>query len=514
MTIVSWLLLFLNYLLLSTTFTEENVPDLAANTEGVSTSIAEENVSTTLTDEETVPDLSATLTEENVPNYEQEITKDECTTRQGKPCTFPFYWKGANHTACTWVDAVGRPWCGLADGRRGECDMNVCEVEQCDQCVTRHFVPCVFPFNYKGETHTKCTGAWSVGGRPWCANAVTESGDAVAMDYCDMECCKDVNSPSTSTTSTTKTTTSTTTTTTTTTTEPPLPCPMEKMNTKGQKVIKKYKKVKKWEDCAQKCQDNKKCQAWTYRPKMKKQKQALLCTIMSKYKSFSKDKFTVSGTSDCPPAPTEPPTGSATSVTSEQEDSWEDIKTTIEIRHEGKQFSCKVDFKIALNTEIKFEEITSKCSEASSDKDSLNLAGVHNFQISTQTGLNLSCSVGAGLLKSSKTLSQDMLEDSLTCKLPENTCYAESGSDFPAGCIFPFIDDGREFHACTDVNSPDPSRTWCATKLDEAGKAEDGRWGYCTLKCGYCAGSPVNVRNKRPCGYDCLLNPFKVEVFS
>ena len=146
---------------------------------------------------------------------------------------------------------------------------------------------------------------------------------------------------------------------------------MKKMNTKGQKVIKKYKKVKKWEDCAAKCQENKKCTAWTYRPKMKKQKQPLLCTVMSKYKSFSKDKFTVSGTSDCPPPPTEPPTeaptGSATSVTSEQgefflpfieffsnfeiiiiyqDDVWEDVETTIEVSHEGKQFSCEVNFKV------------------------------------------------------------------------------------------------------------------------------------------------------------------------
>ena len=88
----------------------------------------------------------------------------------------------------------------------------------------------------------------------------------------------------------------------------------------------------------------------------------------------------------------------------------------------------------------------------------MNLAGLHNFQISTQAGLNLSCSVGAGYLQKSKTLSQEMLEESLTCNLPENTCYAEGGSDYPAGCIFPFINDGREFHACTDVNSPDPAK--------------------------------------------------------
>ena len=123
----------------------------------------------------------------------------------------------------------------------------------------------------------------------------------------------DINNPTPSTTATTVNTTEPSTVAPT-PTEPPVPCPMEKMNTKGQKVIKKYKKVKKWEDCAQKCQENDKCKAWTYRPKMKKQKQALLCTIMSKYKSFSKDKFTVSGTSDCPSKAHE---GSATLNTDE-----------------------------------------------------------------------------------------------------------------------------------------------------------------------------------------------------
>ena len=101
---------------------------------------------------------------------------------------------------------------------------------------------------------------------------------------------------------------------------------MESTNTKGQTVIRKYQKVKKWEDCAQKCQENKKCQVWTYRPDMKNQRQAQLCIIMSGYKSFTEDKFKVSGTVDCPMPQTEPPTeppteapsGSVTSVTLEQ----------------------------------------------------------------------------------------------------------------------------------------------------------------------------------------------------
>ena len=63
-------------------------------------------------------------------------------------------------------------------------------VEQCDGCVTRHFVPCIFPFTYWGQNHTKCTAVNSVGGRPRCATSVSDTGEAEAMDDCDMECCK------------------------------------------------------------------------------------------------------------------------------------------------------------------------------------------------------------------------------------------------------------------------------------------------------------------------------------
>ncbi len=57
-------------------------------------------------------------------------------------------------------------------------------------------------------------------------------------------------------------------------------------------------------------------------------------------------------------------------------------------------------------------------------------------------------------------------------------------------------------------------RTWCATEVNGTGHMIPEKWGYCTKKCGYCAGSPVGVRTYRPCGYDCLLNPFKVEVIA
>ena len=51
----------------------------------------------------------------------------ECVTVSGVACKFPFHWKGADHMGCTWVDAIGRPWCEDVNGRRANCDMDVCE---------------------------------------------------------------------------------------------------------------------------------------------------------------------------------------------------------------------------------------------------------------------------------------------------------------------------------------------------------------------------------------------------
>ena len=48
-------------------------------------------------------------------------------TVSGVACKFPFHWKGADHMGCTWVDAIGRPWCEDVNGRRANCNMDVCE---------------------------------------------------------------------------------------------------------------------------------------------------------------------------------------------------------------------------------------------------------------------------------------------------------------------------------------------------------------------------------------------------
>ena len=71
------------------------------------------------------------------------------------------------------------------------------------------------------------------------------------------------------------------------------PCPMEEMTTKGQKRIEKFKDVMNWEDCAEKCHENEKCKAWTYRPTMMNQKRPKLCIIMSEYRKFKQESVIV-----------------------------------------------------------------------------------------------------------------------------------------------------------------------------------------------------------------------------
>ena len=55
-------------------------------------------------------------------------------------------------------------------------------------------------------------------------------------------------------------------------------------------------------------------------------------------------------------------------------------------------------------------------------------------------------------------------------------------------------------------------RLWCPTEVDTSGLAVKGASGLCNNKCGYCAGSPVAraSSSSKPCGYNCLINPYKV----
>ena len=55
-------------------------------------------------------------------------------------------------------------------------------------------------------------------------------------------------------------------------------------------------------------------------------------------------------------------------------------------------------------------------------------------------------------------LALEAIKDSISCSLPEDVCFTDSGEDYYSSCVFPFIDNGIQFKACTDVNSKNESR--------------------------------------------------------
>ena len=69
-------------------------------------------------------------------------------------------------------------------------------------------------------------------------------------------------------------------------------------------------------------------------------------------------------------------------------------------------------------------------------------------------GLDFDCDFGTAFLEFNKTLSTVLLEDTITCNANPSTCMTIGGNVPYSNCTFPFINDGREFQACTDVNHP------------------------------------------------------------
>ncbi|XP_007656671.1 uncharacterized protein LOC100090537 [Ornithorhynchus anatinus] len=83
-----------------------------------------------------------------------------------KACEFPFKYKLRLYTACTTdQEASGRAWCATT--------ANFDQDKLWRYCGTlgeeARNAPCVFPFTYRSQDHTACTGAGSEGGRLWCA---------------------------------------------------------------------------------------------------------------------------------------------------------------------------------------------------------------------------------------------------------------------------------------------------------------------------------------------------------
>jgi len=183
----------------------------------------------------------------------------------------------------------------------------------------------------------------------------------------------------------------------------------------------------------------------------------------------------------------------------------------------GTSFTCKIDFKFRLDKGVQTKETTGTCAGLSSTStgDRIDTFGRHTFSLNTTEGIELECEIGAAMLGSG-SLSEEVLESSLSCKATQDTCLTIDGPSYPAKCISTFRYKGMEYHGCTDKDQPDgDTRLWCATAVGADLEFLPNMWGHCNEKCGYCGGSAINASSEkrllyRPCGYDCLINPYKI----
>ena len=58
-----------------------------------------------------------------------------------------------------------------------------------DECLGENGDPCIFPFNYQGQTFDECTTFDANAGKAWCAVAVNENGDMSSWKNCIMASC-------------------------------------------------------------------------------------------------------------------------------------------------------------------------------------------------------------------------------------------------------------------------------------------------------------------------------------
>ncbi|KAM6450602.1 natterin-3-like isoform 2-T2 [Liasis olivaceus] len=97
------------------------------------------------------------------------------------PCVFPFVYQGKSYTSCIEVASENRPWCATV--------ANYDTSQQWKYCATKEYGgnsggrPCVFPFNYKGHTYYTCTNEDEELGRFWCSTSGNYDKDA-RWSYC------------------------------------------------------------------------------------------------------------------------------------------------------------------------------------------------------------------------------------------------------------------------------------------------------------------------------------------
>ena len=60
-------------------------------------------------------------------------------------------------------------------------------------CLADNGEPCIFPFNYKGQTFDECTLFDANANKAWCAVAVTANGDMTTWKNCILASCLSIN---------------------------------------------------------------------------------------------------------------------------------------------------------------------------------------------------------------------------------------------------------------------------------------------------------------------------------
>jgi len=198
----------------------------------------------------------------------------------------------------------------------------------------------------------------------------------------------------------------------------------------------------------------------------------------------------------------------------------EKAKSNFTLKDGENTFMCDIEFVYQLNQGFQVKSpVSSNCQKSEMKNNSVGFLDEKKFLLTSNSSINFDCKINIIFTndgRSSIKLLDEALKKSLSCNTTEDSCITTGGPSYPARCISTFRYNGTEFHGCTDRDQHEnDTRLWCATGVNEDLEVLPNMWGFCNDKCGYCGGSAVNSSSRnipfyRPCGYDCLINPFKL----
>ena len=224
-------------------------------------------------------------------------------------------------------------------------------------------------------------------------------------------------------------------------------------------------------------------------------------------KSFTSDKYTISGSRNCPPpAPsttTQASTPTSDAITTMSTNStlkFEQFKDlTININN-GNQtsYTCKIGININLLKGFKFEVIYVSCEPDQNSTLAVNSEiGIYRFMLDLENDITTGCQFAGVFIHSKKKVSKTSIEESIQCN---SYCKTIGGPDPNVSCKFPFIWKGREYGECTDIDNPSSTSSdlFCATDVyKDTNMMKSGKWGTCSRSCGYCYGSDTGNLKKK-----------------